>query len=82
MTRLLTESAFYHSGTFAGLGSRHNVSHWGDGAKEARVGGAHLKRPMLYLSGGDETLKDALEATLQTPETLIKSVPLVLSLIK
>ncbi|KAK0183996.1 hypothetical protein F5146DRAFT_1146136 [Armillaria mellea] len=33
MTRHLSEVDFHHIGTFAGLGSRHNVSHWGDGAK-------------------------------------------------
>ncbi|EEB87715.1 hypothetical protein MPER_14840, partial [Moniliophthora perniciosa FA553] len=50
MTRHLSETDFHHSGTFAGLGSRHNVSHWGDGAKEARVGAAALKRPFYYLT--------------------------------
>ncbi|KAL7413060.1 hypothetical protein BDY24DRAFT_415569 [Mrakia frigida] len=76
MTRHLTESDFYSGGTFAGLGSRHNVSHWGDGAKEARVGGSHLKRPMYYLSGGDEALGDALKKSLQVDETLRKWEPL------
>lgn len=51
MTRHLSEVDFHHIGTFAGLGSRHNVSHWGDGAKEARVAGSTLKRPFYYLTG-------------------------------
>ena len=46
----LSQTDFHHTGTFAGLGSRHNVSHWGDGAKEARVGSAWLKRPFFYLT--------------------------------
>jgi len=50
MTRHLSETDFHHTGTYAGLGSRHNVSHWGDGAKEARVGAAALKRPFYYLT--------------------------------
>lgn len=50
MTRHLSEVDFHHIGPFAGLGSRHNVSHWGDGAKEARVSGSTLKRPFYYLT--------------------------------
>ena len=34
MSRHTTECDVYHLGPFAGLGSRHNVSHWGCGAKE------------------------------------------------
>ncbi len=36
MTRHTTEVDTYHQGRFAGLGSRHNVRHWGCGAKEVR----------------------------------------------
>lgn len=50
MTRHLSEVDFHHIGPFAGLGSRHNVNHWGDGAKEARVAGSTLKRPFYYLT--------------------------------
>lgn len=50
MTRHLSEVDFHHTGPFAGLGSRHNVIHWGDGAKEARVSGSSLKRPFYYLT--------------------------------
>jgi len=35
MTRHTSEVDCYHLGKLAGLGSRHNVRHWGDGAKEA-----------------------------------------------
>lgn len=53
MTRHLSEVDFHHTGPFAGLGSRHNVVHWGDGAKEARVSGSSLKRPFYYLTSKD-----------------------------
>lgn len=51
MTRHLSEVDSHHTGPFAGLGSRHHVTHWGDGAKEARIACAHLRRPYYYLTG-------------------------------
>jgi len=51
MTRHLSEVDTHHTGPYAGIGSRHNVSHWGDGAKEARVAGSWLRRPFHYLTG-------------------------------
>jgi hypothetical protein len=57
MTRHTQEVDVYHLGRFAGLGSRHNVRHWGDGAKELRISQAYLKRFHYYLTtderGGD-----------------------------
>ena len=50
MTRHLSEVDFHHIGPFAGLGSRHHVTHWGDGAKEARITSSTLKRPFYYLT--------------------------------
>ncbi|HEX8464531.1 MAG TPA: hypothetical protein VF627_07925, partial [Abditibacterium sp.] len=44
MTRHTGEVDCYHLGRFAGLGSRHNVRHWGDGAKEARISQAAYRR--------------------------------------
>lgn len=34
MTRHTSEVDLYHMGEYAGLGSRHNVVHWGCGCKE------------------------------------------------
>jgi hypothetical protein len=51
MTRHVSEVDFHHTGPFAGLGSRHHVTHWGDGAKEARMSSSWLKRPYYYLTG-------------------------------
>lgn len=55
MTRHTGEVDVYHLGRFAGLGSRHNVSHWGDGAKEVRISQAALSRFYYYLSTDERT---------------------------
>ena len=60
MTRHTQEVDVYHSGPFQGLGTRHNVRHWGCGAKEARIGQALLKRPLYYLTA-DERMGDLLD---------------------
>ena len=53
MTRHTTEVDVYHLGPYKGLGSRHNVSHWGCGAKEARIGQAAWNRFLYYLTADD-----------------------------
>ncbi|CAE6369787.1 unnamed protein product [Rhizoctonia solani] len=73
MTRHLSEVDFHH--IYAGLGSRHNVSHWGDGAKEARVSSSTLKRPFYYLTA-DEQIGDLMRYSLQADKTLIEWEPL------
>ena len=50
MTRHTCEVDVYHLGPNAGLGSRHNVSHWGCGAKEARVSQAAWNHFYHYLT--------------------------------
>ncbi|KAG8790180.1 hypothetical protein FRC12_012566 [Ceratobasidium sp. 428] len=75
MTRHLSEVDFHHIGPFAGLGSRHNVNHWGDGAKEARVSSSTLKRPFYYLTA-DEQIGDLMRYSLQADQTLIEWEPL------
>ncbi|KAF5347089.1 hypothetical protein D9758_011642 [Tetrapyrgos nigripes] len=70
LTRHLSEVDFHHTGPFAGLGSRHNVSHWGDGAKEARVAASSIKRPFFYL-----TTDELLEKTIMTWDPLRKVFP-------
>ena len=61
MTQHVSEVDTHHTGRFAGLGSRHNVSHWGDGAKEARVSESFTKRFAYYLTA-DELLGDLIRA--------------------
>ena len=55
MTRHTGEVDVYHLGRFAGLGSRHNVVHWGDGAKEVRISQAALGRFYYYLTTDERT---------------------------
>ena len=65
MTRHTSEVDVYHFGEYAGLGSRHNVVHWGCGCKEARIAMAGLHRYYYYLTGDDrigdimDSVKDA-----------------------
>ena len=56
MTRHTGEVDVYHVGPNAGLGSRHNVSHWGCGAKEARISQAAWN-PFLLLPYYGRTLR-------------------------
>jgi len=60
MTRHTSEVDVYHIGEYAGLGSRHNVVHWGCGCKEARVSMAGLHRYYYYLTA-DERVGDVLD---------------------
>ena len=66
MTRHTGEVDSYHLGPMAGLGTRHGVSHWGDGAKEARIGQAAFRRFYYYLTTDERTgdvMRDALQAS-------------------
>lgn len=55
MTRHTSEVDVYHIGRFRGLGSRHNVSHWGDGSKEVRESQAAYHRFYYYLTTDERT---------------------------
>ena len=55
MTRQTEEVDVYHLGPFKGLGSRHNVIHWGGGAKEVRISQAALSRFYYYLTTDERT---------------------------
>ncbi len=59
MTRHTSEVDVYHIGPLAGLGSRHNVRHWGCGSKEVRISQAGLHRIYYYLST-DERIGDIM----------------------
>ena len=75
MTRNTSEVDVYHLGRFAGLGSRHNVSHWGCGAKEARISQAFLKRFFYYLTT-DERTGDLMREVLTVDESIARTQPL------
>lgn len=55
----------YHLGNFTGLGTRHNVQHWGDSAKQARVSTPVYRKTFFYLSGGDERTGDLFHTALE-----------------
>ena len=55
MSRQTGEVDTTHLGPWAGLGSRHNVRHWGDGAKEARISQAAYRRFYYYLTTDERT---------------------------
>jgi hypothetical protein len=57
--RNTSETDAYHMGPMRGLGSRHNVVKWGDGAKEARISQAAHWRPFYYLTT-DERMGDII----------------------
>ena len=59
MARNTSEVDIYHLGSLAGLGSRHNVVPWGDGAKEARISQAAFRRFYYYLTT-DERIGDVM----------------------
>jgi hypothetical protein len=75
MTQHVSEVDTHHAGRFAGLGSRHNVSHWGDGAKEARISESYTRRFSYYLTA-DELLGDLIRDALRVDETLRTIDPL------
>lgn len=55
MCRHNAEVDCYHRGPHAGLGTRHNVLHWGCGAKEARISQAFWNRFLYYLTADERT---------------------------
>lgn len=78
MTRHASEVDVYHIGENAGLGSRHNVSHWGCGAKEARISQAGFNRIMYYLTA-DERLGDLMSDVTDSDHKLYTIDPMRLA---
>ncbi len=60
MSRHCSEVDIYHFGPKKGIGSRHNVRHWGCSCKEPRVSMAGHHRYLYYLTG-DYRLGDVFE---------------------
>ena len=79
MTRHTSEVDVYHLGPYAGLGSRHNVSHWGCGAKEARISQAAWNRFYYYLTT-DERTGDLMTAVRDADQMLYTIDPMRLAL--
>lgn len=60
LSRHASEIDVYHFGKYKGLGSRHNVRHWGCPCKEARIAMAAHHRYLYYLTG-DRRLEDIFD---------------------
>ena len=69
LSRHAADVDMYHFGPMKGLGSRHNVRHWGCPCKEPRVSMAGHHRPLFYLTG-DRRIGDSMEDTLSAAESL------------
>lgn len=74
MTRHTGEVDVYHAGRFRFLGTRHGVQHWADSSKQIRISTAIYRRPMYYLSGGDERIGELLREQLQAFDTQRKVI--------
>jgi len=69
MTRHTGEVDVYHLGRFAGLGTRHNVQHWGCSAKQVRISTAAYRRIYYYLTA-DERVGDLMRELLDVDARL------------
>ncbi|MBT1178485.1 hypothetical protein [Bifidobacterium vespertilionis] len=69
MTRHTSEVDIYHFGPLQGLGTRHNVRHWGCSCKEPRIAMAGHHRFLYYLSG-DARVGDVMNEVLPVDLTI------------
>ncbi|MFC5462671.1 Tat pathway signal sequence domain protein [Massilia niabensis] len=69
MVRHTSEVDTYHLGRFAGLGTRHNVQHWGCSAKQVRISTAVYRRMYYYLTA-DERIGDVMREVLDADRKL------------
>ncbi|PYI39054.1 hypothetical protein CVS30_07010 [Arthrobacter psychrolactophilus] len=65
----------HHNGTYAQLGSRHNVSHWGCGCKEVRISMAGLHKYYYFLTG-DERIGELLSEVRDAQHALDRLDPM------
>ena len=75
MSRHCSEVDIYHFGPLKGLGSRHNVRHWGCSCKEARIAMAGHHRFYYYLTG-DMRLGDVFDDVKDSDEAIVTTDPL------
>lgn len=75
LSRHASEVDVYHMGRYKGLGSRHNVRHWGCPCKEARIAMAAHHRFYYYLTG-DRRLEDIFEELKDNEITFLNKDPL------
>ena len=65
-------------GPHKGLGTRHNVLHWGCGAKEARISEAFWNRFLYYLTA-DERMGDVMHEVVDADQLLYTLDPMRLA---
>ncbi len=75
LSRHASEVDVYHMGRYKGLGSRHNVRHWGCPCKEARIAMAAHHRFYYYLTG-DRRLEDIFDELKDNEMTFLNKDPL------
>ncbi|MBO5278043.1 MAG: hypothetical protein J6B06_00925 [Lachnospiraceae bacterium] len=75
MSRHCSEVDTYHLGKYKGIGSRHNVRHWGCPCKEARIGMAGHHRFYYYLTG-DGRMADVFDDTKDADFALLNIDPM------
>lgn len=70
MARHTGDVDVHHIGPWAGLGSRHNVQHWGCSAKQLRIGSPAFRRPHYFLTADDRS-RDLMLALRNSDETFL-----------
>ena len=75
LSRHASEVDVYHFGKYKGLGSRHNVRHWGCPCKEARIAMAGHHRFYYYLTG-DFRMEDIFAELKDNEMTFLDRDPL------
>ncbi|MCD8335772.1 MAG: hypothetical protein LUD18_00570 [Lachnospiraceae bacterium] len=75
LSRHASEVDVYHFGKYQGLGSRHNVRHWGCPCKEARIAMAAHHRFYYYLTG-DRRMEDIFDELKDNEFTFLNRDPL------
>ncbi|QPI43220.1 MULTISPECIES: Tat pathway signal sequence domain protein [Pectobacterium] len=74
MTRHTGEVDVHHLGRFSPLGSRHNVRHWGDSAKQLRISTVANRRFLYYLTA-DERIGELMDEQVEALRTLSAVLP-------
>ncbi|MEE1617691.1 exo-rhamnogalacturonan lyase family protein [Brachybacterium sp. J153] len=71
MSRHTGEVDQYHAGPFVGLGTRHNVQHFGCSAKQLRVSSAVYRRHHFFLTA-DERVGELLDEVAASEDALLR----------
>ncbi len=75
LSRHASETDVYHFGKYKGMGSRHNVRHWGCPCKEARIAMAGHHRYFYYLTG-DYRMEDIFAELKDNEMTFLEKDPM------